>query len=43
MIGLKDLSEEMKEGALTKVPVGYFRNYLLPRGLAKVASPEILE
>lgn len=30
-------------GALQTVPVGYWRNFLLPNGMAKIASEGILE
>ena len=32
-----------KEGTLTSVRLGYFRNYLLPQGIAKLADESILE
>ncbi|KAI8466226.1 MAG: plastid ribosomal protein L9 [Monoraphidium minutum] len=39
----KDLENVGKEGELMTVPVGYLRNYLLPNGIARVASDGILE
>jgi len=40
---LTPIGKEGKEGELMTVPIGYFRNFLLPRGYAKVASQDILE
>ena len=34
---------DMQEGEIKVVPVGFFRNYLLPTGIAKVADASILE
>ncbi|KIZ05982.1 50S ribosomal protein L9 [Monoraphidium neglectum] len=39
----KDLENVGKEGELLTVPIGYLRNYLLPNGIARVASDGILE
>ncbi len=38
----KDLPGLGQTGELTKVPNGYFRNYLLPKGLAAPATEGIL-
>lgn len=43
MILTKDLENVGKEGELLNVPVGYLRNYLLPNGIARIASEGILE
>ncbi|GBF96185.1 50S ribosomal protein L9 [Raphidocelis subcapitata] len=39
----KDIENVGKEGELLTVPVGYLRNYLLPNGIARIASAGILE
>jgi large subunit ribosomal protein L9 len=39
----KDIPGLGKFGELKAVPVGYFRNFLLPQGLAAVATDTILE
>ena len=33
----------MQEGEIKTVPVGFWRNYLLPTGIAKIADASILE
>lgn len=33
----------MQEGALVTVPIGYWRNFLLPQGVAKIADETVLE
>jgi Ribosomal protein L9, N-terminal domain len=38
-----DVPEVGKEGQLLTVPVGFFRNFLLPNKVAKRASEAILE
>jgi len=38
----KDMPGLGQTGELTKVPNGYFRNYLLPKGLAAPATEGIL-
>jgi len=43
VILVKDLENVGKEGELLTVPVGYLRNYLLPNGIARIASEGILE
>jgi large subunit ribosomal protein L9 len=41
------LTKEMptlgSEGSIVQVPVGYWRNYLLPNNFAKIATQDILE
>ena len=39
----KDIANVGIEGEIRSVPVGYWRNYLLPNGLAKFASIDILK
>lgn len=39
----KDLPNVGSEGEMMNVPVGFYRNYLLPRSLARVASEAILK
>ena len=39
----KDLPNIGESGELCKVPVGYFRNYLLPEGIATFATEGVLE
>lgn len=33
----------MQEGEIKVVPIGFWRNYLLPTGIAKIADSSILE
>ena len=39
----QDVPNKARAGEIRKVPDGYARNYLLPKGLAVMASPEILK
>ena len=39
----QDVENVGREGELMTVPIGYLRNYLLPNGIARVASEGILE
>lgn len=39
----KDLANVGTAGEMLSVPVGYYRNFLLPRSLAEVASDAILQ
>ncbi len=39
----QDVPNKAKAGEVRRVPDGYARNYLLPQGLAKMASPELLK
>ena len=39
----QDVPNKARAGEIRKVPDGYARNYLLPQGLAVMASPEILK
>lgn len=43
VILVNDIPNVGKEGEIRKVPVGYWRNFLLPNGMAKIASEGILE
>jgi large subunit ribosomal protein L9 len=43
VILLNDIEKLGKQGELLTVPIGYWRNFLLPQGQAKVASQDILE
>ncbi len=40
---LKDIQGVGTAGQVKEVAAGYARNYLLPRGLAEVATPAVLE
>ncbi len=40
---MKEVAGVGKEGELMSVPLGYWRNYLAPQRLAKVASEGIME
>jgi large subunit ribosomal protein L9 len=43
VILLKDIESLGSTGQLMNVPIGYWRNFLQPQGIAKVASERILE
>jgi ribosomal protein L9 len=43
VILLNDIEKLGKQGELLTVPIGYWRNFLLPTGKAKVANAQILE
>eukprot|EP00882_Tetradesmus_deserticola_P000979 GHRQ01001060.1.p1 GENE.GHRQ01001060.1~~GHRQ01001060.1.p1 ORF type:complete len:194 (+),score=89.05 GHRQ01001060.1:444-1025(+) len=43
VILLKDIEKLGTTGQLMNVPIGYWRNFLQPQGIAKVASERILE
>lgn len=43
VILLQDIEKLGRQGDLLTVKVGYWRNFLLPQGQAKVASQDILE
>ncbi|KAG2430512.1 hypothetical protein HXX76_010035 [Chlamydomonas incerta] len=42
IILISDIPNVGKEGEIKTVPVGYWRNFLLPNGMAKIASEGIL-
>ena len=39
----QDVPNKAKAGEVRRVPDGYARNYLLPQGLAEIATPEVLK
>lgn len=39
----RDVTNKARAGEVKKVPDGYARNYLLPQGLAEMATPEVLK
>jgi large subunit ribosomal protein L9 len=43
VIFLQDVPNQAQAGEIKRVADGYARNYLLPKGLAEVATPEILK
>lgn len=43
VIFTQDVANKARAGEVRRVPDGYARNYLLPQGLAEVATPEILK
>ncbi len=43
VIFLQDVPNQARAGEIKRVADGYARNYLLPKGLAEVAIPEILK
>ncbi len=43
VIFLQDVPNQAHAGEIKRVADGYARNYLLPKGLAQVATPEILK
>jgi large subunit ribosomal protein L9 len=43
VIFLQDVPEKAHAGEIKRVANGYARNYLLPRGLAEVVTPEIMK
>lgn len=43
VIFLQDVPEKAHAGEVKRVANGYARNYLLPKGLAEVATPEIMK
>ena len=42
LVLLKDVARLGAEGDIVKVKLGYARNYLLPRGLAAIATPQLV-
>jgi len=43
VIFLQDVPEKAHAGEIKRVADGYARNYLLPKGLAEVVTPEIMK
>ena len=43
VIFLQDVPQKAHAGEVKRVADGYARNYLLPKGLAKVVTPEIMK
>ena len=39
----QDVANKARAGEVRRVPDGYARNYLLPQGLAEIATPEVLK
>ena len=39
----QDVPNKARAGEVRKVPDGYARNFLLPQGLAEIATPEVLK
>ena len=43
VIFLQDVAEKAHAGEIKRVADGYARNYLIPKGLAQVATPDVLK
>jgi len=43
VVFIQDVPNKAKAGEVRRVPDGYARNYLLPQGLAEIATPELLK
>jgi len=43
VIFTQDVPNKARAGEVRRVPDGYARNYLLPQGLAEMATPEVLK
>lgn len=43
VIFTQDVPNKARAGEIRRVPDGYARNYLLPQGLAEVATPEVMK
>ena len=43
VIFTQDVPNKARAGEVRRVPDGYARNYLLPKGLAEMATPEVLK
>ena len=39
----QDVPNKARAGEVRRVPDGYARNYLLPQGLAEIATPEVMK
>ena len=43
IVFIKDVPNQARAGEVRRVADGFARNYLIPRGLAEVATPEVLK
>jgi large subunit ribosomal protein L9 len=43
LVFTQDVPNKARAGEVRKVPDGYARNFLLPQGLAEIATPEVLK
>ena len=43
VVFVQDVANKARAGEVRQVPDGYARNYLLPQGLAVMATPEVLK
>ena len=43
VVFIQDVPNKAKAGEVRRVPDGYARNYLLPQGLAEIATPEVMK
>jgi large subunit ribosomal protein L9 len=43
VVFIQDVPNKARAGEVRRVPDGYARNYLLPQGLAEIATPEVLK
>ena len=43
IVFIKDVPNQARAGEIRRVADGFARNYLIPRGLAEVATPEVLK
>lgn len=43
VVFVQDVANKARAGEVRQVPDGYARNYLLPQGLALMATPEVLK
>ena len=43
VIFIKDVSNQARAGEVRRVADGYARNYLIPQGMAEMATPEVLK
>ena len=43
VVFIKDVSNQARAGEVRRVADGYARNYLIPQGMAEMATPEVLK
>jgi large subunit ribosomal protein L9 len=43
VVFIKDVSNQARAGEVRRVADGYARNYLIPKGMAELATPEVLK